>query len=119
MHFICFRQIQTLAIRLKKAMWTRRSKRWLPLLPKIVASYNKTPPSALCNGKYSPLDVNFVNMQEIYNYLFINHGKEGRRPHVPKVKAKFHAGDVVLISVNSVNKFRKGYEARLALLCTP
>lgn len=81
------------------------------MLPQIVASYNNTKHSQLCNKKYSPNEVRLENIQEIYDFLY-GTGKNSSRPHVKKREPKFRLGQTVVISVNDIDKFRKGYENR-------
>ena len=105
--YMAERLIQTLANKLRRAMFAKETFRWVDLLPKIVKSYNNTKHSALCNGQYSPNEVTLHNQEEIYQYLY--HGNH--RPRPKKVKPKLKKGDLVLVSFN-LKPFQKGYERR-------
>ena len=109
--YMAERMIQTLAVRLTKVMFARRTKKWTNLLPLVVSSYNATKHSQLCNNKYAPNDVNVQNFQEIYAFQY-GTGKNASRPHVEKELPKFELGQTVLFSINDIDKFRKGYENR-------
>ena len=106
--YMAERMIQTLAIRLRKAMFVRDTIKWRKLLPLVVSSYNATKHSQLCNNKYAPNDVNVSNFQEIFAFQYGG----GSRPRVKKELPKFELGQTVLFSVNDIDKFRKGYENR-------
>ncbi|MCP4339189.1 MAG: transposase family protein [Desulfobulbaceae bacterium] len=108
--FFSERLIRTFADRLipklmTDSIITKGRHRWLELLPDLVRSYNNSKHQSLVGGRYSPNEVSIDNLTEIYDYMDMKNQKYSHSN-----KPKFTVGDSVLISINDIDKFRKGYD---------
>ena len=93
------RVIRTLKSRLQKYFVTNKTKKWVDIIQKIAADYNKTPHSS--HG-LPPLDVDHTNRDEVYKKLY------------PSIKlqtvCRLKVGDKVRKIIEK-DIFEKGYKA--------
>lgn len=88
---------RTLRARIKKYMVTKRTLRYLDVLPDLIIGYNKTKHSSL--EKYAPEEVNGRNEKEVFNILY------GEYFAKRKKLLKLNIGDTV-----RVTKYRKTFK---------
>lgn len=93
------RAIRTLKGRLFKYLGLHETMRWLDVLPKIVASLNRT--KCRTTGM-RPIDVGFHNATEVWNRVY------GQAAEVEKKKPKYEQGDKVRIAKQKTT-FEKSY----------
>jgi len=94
------RYIRTLKTRLWRAFYTQNHRRYVEILPKIVAAINKTYHNTI---KRAPNTVNRENAKEVRQMLY------GKQKCSVKVKGNYKVGDTVRIS-NLRHPFAKGYK---------
>ena len=106
------RTIYTIKKRLIQAMISKKTKRWLEILPKITDSYNNSYHRTI---GMKPNEVTKENEADIWNRVYLPQKQAAKRPGTTnrKPEYKFKLGDIVKVTI-APGKFNRGYNERFS-----